>query len=136
MSTEDLKKVYTSMVRPSVEYAAPAWHSMLTKEQSGILEGQQGQAMKNILGPGLSYRKMREILELDTLHDRREAALLKFGQKCVASPRFCHWFPLRRKPLYERRSGVKYNIYHEEICRTDRHKFSPLNYARKLLNLQ
>ena len=100
MNTEDLKSVYTSMVRPAVEYASPAWHSLLTREQSGILESQQAQALRNILGPGLSYKKMSECLELDSLYARREAATLKFGQKCASSDRFRQWFPQRRAPLY------------------------------------
>ena len=136
MSTEDLKYVYVSMIRPTVEYASPAWHSMLTKEQSNILESQQAQAMKNILGPGISYRRMKETLELDTLQERREAATLKFGLKCANSVKFGHWFPQRRLPLYERRSGVRYSVYQEKICRTDRHKNSPLNYTKRLLNNQ
>ena len=136
MNTEDLKSVYTSMVRPAVEYASPAWHSLLTREQSGILESQQAQALRNILGPGLSYKKMSECLELDSLYARREAATLKFGQKCASSDRFRQWFPQRRAPLYERRKSVNYRTFHEETCRTDRHKNSPINYMRRILNEQ
>lgn len=134
MKKEDLIKVYTSMIRPAVEYASPAWHSMLTGEQSGILESQQTQAMRNILGPGISARKMRLDLELDTLYDRRESAVLKFGQKCAMSERFQEWFPLRRAPLYERRRSVNYRTYEEVTCRTERHKNSPINYARRMMN--
>ena len=131
MSHEQLKKVYTSMIRPAVEYASVAWHSMLTKEQSNILESKQVQCLKKILGPGISARRMRQSLDLETLYDRREQAVIAFGQKCVKSDRFNHWFPHRAILQYERRAGVSYRLFHETTCRTDRHQKSPLNYIRK-----
>ena len=60
MKTDDLVQVYKTTIRPSAEYASPAWHSMITACQSESLERQQNQAMKNIYGVGLSARKMRE----------------------------------------------------------------------------
>ena len=46
---------------------------MILNEQSGEIEKQQNQAMKNILG--ISASKMRERLGLDTLQTRRDNAL-------------------------------------------------------------
>ena len=51
---DKLVRAYTSLIRPVVEYAAPAWHSLITAEQSELLECQQTQALKNIFGVGLS----------------------------------------------------------------------------------
>ena len=134
MSTDQLRRVYVSMIRPVAEYASSAWHSLLTKEQANQLESQQNQAMKNILGLGISARRMREKLNLSTLYERRENAVLKFAQKCTVSERFGHWFSLRAVPTYERRSSVRYRQYNEQKCRTDRHQRSPLNYMRRKLN--
>ena len=134
MNTDQLKTVYSSMIRPVTEYASVAWHSMLTKEQSNILESQQYQCMKKILGPGVSAKKMRSELCLQTLEERSELAALKFGRKCLKSERFREWFPLRKTAAYERRTSVNYRTFLEEKCRTDRHQRSPLNYIRRKLN--
>ena len=134
MNNEQLKKVYTSMIRPSIEYASVAWHSMLTKEQANVLEGQQVQCLKKILGPGTSARRMRQVLQIEPLYERREKAVVKFGQKCLKSDRFRQWFPQRTIPPYERRANVSYRLFYEPTCRTERHKNSPLNYIRKKLN--
>ena len=101
MTKSELIKVYTSMVRPVAEYVTVVWHSSITKEQARELEKQQALAMKNIVGLDLSERKMREDLKIKTLHSRREKSVKKFATKCVNSERFTHWFPERRRPLYE-----------------------------------
>ena len=105
MTEKELKRVYTSMIRPAVEYAAPAWHSMITQEQVRVLESQQTQCLKNILGPGLSASKMRQKLDIEQLEIRREKAVIKFSQKCLKSDRFSRWFQYRNIPPYERRSS-------------------------------
>ena len=93
MSEEYLKQV--PLVRPSAEYTTVAWHSLLTKEQSHQIERQKTQAMKNILGIGLSAEKMRGTLSLETLSDMREKSVLRFATNCSKNPRFATWFPLR-----------------------------------------
>ena len=136
MSIKDLVVVYTSIIRPVVEYAAAAWHSMLTCKQSEDLERQQVQALKNIVGPGISARKMREYLGIEPLSERRSKAVLKLAIKCSISEIFSNWFPVRPDPVYSRREGVSYNRFIEETCRTDRRKNSPLCYMKKRLNNQ
>ena len=88
MSEVDLTYIYTSMIRQSAEYASPSWNSMLTAEQSFDIEKQQNQAMKNIVGVGISSKKMRSGLGLDTLESRREKSLIAFATKCGTNPRF------------------------------------------------
>ena len=78
LPTEKLVKAYTSLIRPVVEYASPVWHSSITVEQSERLERQQGQALKNIFGVGLSMSKMCDKAAIPTLRSRREKAGLKF----------------------------------------------------------
>ena len=73
------------MIRPSVEYASVDWHTILTKEQAGSLERQQSVALKNILGVGLSARRMRERLEIEELSARRDRRVLNFEKKCFCS---------------------------------------------------
>ena len=50
MPTEVLKSVYCSYVIPSLEYACPAWHPGLTKDQSDRLEMISKRAVTIILG--------------------------------------------------------------------------------------
>ena len=136
MKQEDIVRVYTSIIRPVVEYAAAAWHPMLTREQTEDLERQQSQALKNIVGPGISAAKMRDMLKIDLLETRRRKIVLKFANKCANSERFGHWFPVRPEPLYPRREGVNYNRYVEGSYRTERRKNSPLCHMKQRLNNQ
>ena len=82
-----LVKAYTGLIRPVAEYAAPAWHSLLTAERSELIERQQTQALKNIFGVGLSAVKMRKKANIELLQKRRAAACVKFVKKCVSNSR-------------------------------------------------
>ena len=134
MNQEDITKVYTTIIRPVVEYAAAAWHPMLTVEQSEELERQQTQAMKNIVGPGISAAKMRDMLNIELLATRRKKAVIRFATRCIDSERFGGWFPVRPEPMYPRREGVNYNRYAEGSYKTERRKNSPLCHMRQILN--
>lgn len=46
----DLVKIYASMVRSVIEYAVPAYHSLLTSTQAGELEVLQKKVLKIIFG--------------------------------------------------------------------------------------
>ena len=69
---------------------------MLTDQQDELLERLQSTSLKYVYGFGLSYAKMREMADLKTLRQRRIELTDKFAQKCLANPRFEHWFPLNR----------------------------------------
>ena len=49
LQDEHIIRAYKSLVRPWVEYTAPAWHSLITAEQSEKLKRQQSQALKTFL---------------------------------------------------------------------------------------
>ena len=134
MSTEKLVHVYKTLIRPTVEYLAPAWTAMITAEQSENLERQQVQALKNIFGPNISANKMRQAADIDRLAERRRGLSLSFAKKCLTNSRTEHWFKERRAPCYARRTSVTYPKYHEDSARTDRHRNSPKNFLRRLLN--
>ena len=136
MDLDDLIEAYKSTIRPTAEYACPAWHSLLTVGQSEHLERQQTQALKNIFGVGLSAKKMRVKSGLERLWIRREQACVNFSQKNIENPRCAGWFERRPAPLYSRRPGATYRTFKEPTSRTDRHRNSPINYARRLLNQQ
>ena len=136
LSKEKLLRAYKCLIRPTTEYAAPAWHSLLTAGQAAELEKQQVQALKNIYGPGLSANKLRQKANLDLLSKRRDVLVLKFAKKSVSNPRTRHWFRERRRPTYVRRIGVKYPKYAEETARTDRHRNSPIDYMIRRINAE
>ena len=134
LSEEKLVRTYKCLIRPSAEYAAPAWHSLLTATQAAELERQQTQALKNIYGPSLSANKLRQKADIELLSKRREGLVLRFAQKSVNNPRSSSWFRQRNAPAYSRRSNVNYHTYIEETARTDRYRNSPKNYMIRLLN--
>ena len=134
LSEEKLLRAYECLVRPSMEYAAPAWHSLLNASQAALLEKQQIQSLKNIYGPSLSAAKLRKKAELLTLSGRREEIAARFAKKSLVNPRTSHWFCERPKPVYARRPGVNYPKFREEIVRTDRHKNTPKNYLIRKVN--
>ena len=133
-TNEELVRVYKSQIRPVAEYSSAAWHSLLTQEQSLMIERQQNQALKHIYGYKTSAAKMRKMFGIDTLEKRRVDACLKFGLKCAGSERFKHWFVKAAGTKRDRRSTGLYKEYVEPQARTDRHNDSPLNYCRRLVN--
>ena len=52
----DILRIYTSMIRSVLEYAAPVWHTSLSQEQSERLESVQKRALR-VVYPDLSYRR-------------------------------------------------------------------------------
>ena len=134
LSETDLVKTYKCLIRPTAEYALPAWHSLLTAAQSAEIERQQSQSLKNIFGPGISAFKMRQKAGLETLFKRRETMAKKFALKPLANPRTTGWFQKRKRPKYSRRNSVNYPKYREETAHTDRHRNSLKNYLIRRLN--
>ena len=134
LDEEKLVKAYKTLIRPVAEFAAPAWHSMISADRSEQLERQQTLALKHIYGTGLSAAKMRAKADIVTLSKRRENAVLKFAKKCITNPRCQEWFIERTKPSYARRLNQKYPRYKEKTARTDRFRNSPKIYMTRLLN--
>ena len=77
-TTEELVKVYTTMIQPMADYASVVYHSSLTDEQDEMIDNLQNAALKMIYGPGISVRKMREMSGLSTLRVRRETLADQF----------------------------------------------------------
>ena len=73
MKEEHLVNAYKGLIRPSVEYATPAWHSLITAQQAAGLEKQQVQALKNIFGVGLSANTLRAKAGIELLSAERRA---------------------------------------------------------------
>ena len=130
MNEKELVQVYKSVILPLADYCAPAYHSMMNDIQDQQMEGAQTGALRAIYGWGRSARTLRQEAGIQTLRARRIELTDKFARKCVANPRFSHWFPLSTG----RRSARGGDIYEERFAKCDRLVNSPLYYMRRRLN--
>ena len=71
MTSKDLVKVYTSLVRPIAEYACQVWHAGLTKAQIDMIESIQERVLK-IIYPDNDTEEALSLSKLDSLYERRE----------------------------------------------------------------
>ena len=131
-TTEDLLKVYKTIVRPVADYMQEVYHSCLTDAQYKAIERLQSHALGCIYGAGISARRLRDLSGLSTLRARRIEQVDKFAWKCADSDRFCDWFP--RKEAGRRTGNSAKEEYVEEYARCDRLYNSPLFYMRRRLN--
>ena len=129
-SESELATVYTTVIRPILDYCAVIYHPMITDEQDQIIERMQAQALKSIYGFGVPYAIMRERAGITTHRARRVEICDKFAKKALDNPRFARiWFPERAA-----RAGRHGERFLEEQARTDRRFNSPLFYLRRRLN--
>ena len=69
--TKMLSTVYTTVIRPVLEYACQVWHFNISGYLSDDIERVQRRALRIIL-PKLSYTEARELINIPLLKDRRE----------------------------------------------------------------
>ena len=123
--------LYKSMLRPLLEYAAPAFHYMLTEAQKRSLEQLQARALKIIFWWNRSYRAILNSTGCPWAEARREDLVNKFTIKVSKTDRFKKWFPLNHSIKYSTRKREKYYI---PTGRTARYQKGPLYNMRKYLN--
>ena len=129
----ELVQIYCSLLLPIADYCSPAYHSLTTDMQDQLLERAQTGALRAIYGYGRSARQLRSEAGLTTLRERRIAATDKFARKCLASPRFCKWFP-RRTGRTSGRTGRNSEEFLETFAKCERLQNSPIFYMRRRLN--
>ena len=92
-SCEDLILVYIRQVRSVVEFAAPYWTPLLTKNEVRRLERIQRTALHVIMGDSYTnYKETLTILGLESLEDRRNSLMVRFVIKTLQTNKFQHWF--------------------------------------------
>ena len=97
-STADLKSIYLSHVRNTLEQSCAIWHSNLTEENKSDLERVQKNACRIILGSQyVDYEDSLKRLNLETLPQRREKLALNFAINCTENEKTKKLFPLKRK---------------------------------------
>ncbi|KAI8495026.1 hypothetical protein Bbelb_270120 [Branchiostoma belcheri] len=87
LSRSELLTCYKTFVRPTVEYAAPAWHAGLTTQQRGRIETIQKRACRTILGSDYTcYTEACLTLDLPTLDNRRRDLCYKHPIQQAPNP--------------------------------------------------
>ena len=77
-----------------LEFASPVFFSRLTQEQSKAIENVQRKAFSIILGSTFKNNEMTlTALKQEKLSNRRVAAAIKFGKKCIKNPKHADMFP-------------------------------------------
>ena len=130
MGGNELKTLYTELVRSCLEYSSVTYGPLLTQYQSNDLENVQKRCLKCLFGYNKSYQELLEVSGFETLKARREAALLRFATKSQKNPVYEHWFPENTNHTSLRHPKK----YQEKLARTNRLYKSPVFTMRRLLN--
>ena len=101
---EQLLTIYTTYVRPLLEYCAPVFHASLTASQANQIERVQKRALKLIGGYDISYQQLLEDMHLDSLADRRSQLCLRFAKKLLNSAEHRDILPPERVTISTRRT--------------------------------
>ena len=132
-SYDDLKIIYVSFIRSLLEQACTVWHSGLTDEKRNDLERVQKCALKIIFKNSYkNYQNALNILELESLENRREFLCLQFAKKSLKNPKMKDLFPHNKKT--HKMSPRKQQPFEINFATTDRLKKSPVIYMQQLLN--
>ena len=92
-------RLYTSFVRPHLEYACPVWHPGISREESDKIESIQKRALRIIFKEGkVPYSLLLKKASLETLERRRSSLCLRFLKNAITNPRTASIFPKRHSP--------------------------------------
>ena len=132
MNNDDIVYFFNMKIRSVLEYSAPVFTSMITRENIIDIERIQKIAFKVILNDKyLDYTHACCLLNASTLESRRTELSLSFTLKCLKSDQHGHLFKQRVSTYYTLRN-IK--SFEEPFCMTDRYKTSPIPYLTRLLN--
>ena len=129
----DMVTVYILYIRSILEQSCTIWHSTLTEENKADLERVQKNACRNILKDKYkSYTDALKFLKLETLEERREKLILKFGKQCIKLEQTKELFPLKTKIHgMNTRSSEVYEVFN---AHTQRYRNSTVPYIQRILN--
>ena len=129
---EQLRQIYLTRVRSTLEFGAPIFHSGLTTEQSTKVEKVQKKALVIILGSRYrNYETALQALKLERLDARRLNLCYNFAVKCTKSPKHYSMFPTNPNYRQNMRSPKPFL---ERSCQTSRHFNSAIPFLTRLLN--
>ena len=128
----DLITIYNTFIRCLLEYCCIVWHSSLTIAQINSIERVQKISLRIILGD--EYQGYEEALEacgLESLEVRRTNLCIRFGKKCLKSPKHQHLFPANHPVDVQLRRREAYRV---NMALTERYRSSTIPYIQRLLN--
>ena len=126
MKSAEIIKVYTSLVRPLMEYSCQLWHGGLTESQHNLLESIQERALR-IAHPSLPYKEALDKSHLDSLVDRRDKLCNRLFQAAKHPNHKLHFLlPPERTVRLHTRNAYKYAL---PKVKTERYKNSFINYC-------
>ena len=138
-SQTELIDVYQKQVRSVLELAVPVWQPGITKFEKNQIERVQKCALFIILGEQYThYTNALELVNCESLEDRRKKICEKFVRKSAKHPKYQNWFRMdanlaNDKNTRKAKKSLKQK-YHSVQYRTERYKNSPLPYLTELLN--
>ena len=128
--SEDLLNIYFLYIRSILEQSCQVWHSRLTLENITDLERIQKTACKIILQENYSsYSEALDLLNIESLYDRRSHLCLKFARNCLKSNLSKDIFPPSKNDHHQSKEK-----FHVNMAFTGRLKKSTIPYMQRLLN--
>ena len=134
-SYDDLKTIYIAYIRSILEQSCTVWNSGLTEENVKDIERVQKSALRLILAEKYqNYKNALNILELESLEDRRRVLCLEFAKKCLKNEKIKSLlFENEKLHDMKTRKSEKFFVNH---ANTSRLMNSPIVYMQILLNEQ
>ena len=133
MPDSELVNIYILYLRSILEQSCQLWHYAITEEENSELERVQKVATKVILDSRYTdYHSALEILNLETLRERRKKLCLKFSKKCLKFSQTREMFPLNVDHEVETREAEKYKV---KFARTSRLLDSAIPQMQRALNV-
>ena len=130
---DDMVNIYILYFRSILDHSCQVWHYSITEEEKDDFERVQKVACKIILKNRYSsYEQALDILNLDSLDDRRAILCLKFAKKCVKHRKTKDMFPLNQSDDKNTREHEKYLVQH---ATTSRLLDSALPQLQRALNI-
>ena len=118
--------MYTTLIRPLLEYACPAWHHGLSIKLHSVIEHVQKRVLRIIFGDN-EYNENLKMSKLTTLEKRRNVLSLKLRNEILTNNnnKISHLIPSKRINKYNIR---RFGQYQQRHYRTNRFKSCFINY--------
>ena len=134
-SKETLLEMFHLKIRSLLEMACPLFTGSLSKGNIEDFEDVQRQAFKIVLrGNFRNYENALNVLEQETLEERRETLSLKFAKQSIRHPKMKHLFKRKRQHCDLSNCRIIRPPFIEPMVKTVRAEKEPINYLTQLLN--
>ena len=129
---DQLVKVYTTYIRPLLEYCTPVFHAGITASQAKQIESVQKRALKIIADFQHSYQDLLQRFEMDSLADRRQKMSLRQARQLLKNAAHREMLPPTRADVSGRNTRNMDML--QPFCCSARLRKSAIPYMTSLLN--